>query len=174
MAALSISVSDSVAVKERIDESVQPISLSAPLGPMLAGMRVLRKRTVIVSPLQLIIFFDTIWTNKLYQAYAGCIFVGRTENFSDRTISIKLPGGFDSFTTGIRPYHLTLVAVDDVDKNVDFGDTLSPRPHPIVKLTYEAADADGDAKEDWIYAGKVPGCGPDYTAPIIGRVDRRI
>lgn len=153
--------------------TVEAATLSeAPEGPLLAGTTIIRRRLQMLGPTRLLIPFDTIWNNKIYQAYAGCVFLGRTDNTTDRVIQAELPGGVDFFLNPQnRLYHLTLIAVDPLDKDVDFGEMLAPRPHPIAELTYDAADPDGDAKEDLIYGSVIPGCGPNFENPI-GRVSR--
>lgn len=93
--------------------------------------------------------FDSTYTDKLYQLYAGRTLIGRTVSLADRAVIATLQ-------PSLWPEHIQLVAVDLDEIDNDYGAALPGRPYNRAMITTTVEGWD-DAKYLDVIAGNVPG-----------------
>ena len=104
-------------------------------------------------------FTSTYGSTRYYQLYAGRSLVGVTMSREARSV-------IGTFKPSLWPQHITLLAVDSVDRLKDFGPGLPLRPYNKVKLRASAASYPADSEFLDVHAGTVPGGAVDANNRI--------
>lgn len=99
----------------------------------------------------LLVEFETIYTDRLHQLYAGRCLVGATRTIAERRILFQL-----NPTTG-TPVTLMLAAVPDGEGSIDYGHLFGRLPANRYVLSWTAAGYPADADHFEITASTEPG-----------------
>jgi len=102
--------------------------------------------------------FVSSLTGKLYQLYIGRRRVAVTEREGQRELIAQC-------SASRYPEVLQLVAVDHVDKFVDFGSSLPPRAYIRGRVTFSTAGWPADADLIKLFRSDEPGEAVNTTAP---------
>lgn len=126
----------------------------------LGGLRILD--ATYLSPLALQVTFESVYTDKLYQLYAGRLRIGATGDLSERAVVGQLQ-------PSLYPQHITIVAVDPADRLTDLGDDLPKRPYNRVRLRFTTSGSASDTKFFDVTGSTEPGGAVD-DANLIDRI----
>lgn len=126
----------------------------------LGGLRILD--ATYLSPLALQVTFESVYTDKLYQLYAGRLRIGATGDLSERAVVGQLQ-------PSLYPQHITIVAVDPADRLTDLGDDLPKRPYNRVRLRFTTSGSASDTKFFDVTGSTEPGGAVD-SGNLIDRI----